>query len=97
MTLDEITEIDKEVIAARYEAAVTEEFGALAKFSLLIRFGAAPERQRFLHARWRDATGATPAGTGTGCDREGAGRKSDGPTRPAPQNQSSGRDAQMMR
>ena len=32
MTLDEITEIDKEVIAASYEAAVTEEFGALAKF-----------------------------------------------------------------
>ena len=32
MTLDEITEIDKEVLAARYEAAVAEEFGALAKF-----------------------------------------------------------------
>ena len=61
------------------------------------RFGAAPERQCFLHARWRDATGATPAGTGTFCDREGAGRKSDGPTRPAPQNQSPGRDAQMIR
>jgi hypothetical protein len=28
MTLDEITEIDKEVLAARYEAAITEEFGA---------------------------------------------------------------------
>jgi hypothetical protein len=32
MTLDEITEIDKEVLAARYEAAITEEFSALAEF-----------------------------------------------------------------
>ena len=32
MTLDEITGIDKELIAARYEVAITEEFGALAKF-----------------------------------------------------------------
>jgi hypothetical protein len=32
MTLDEITVIDKELLAARYEAAITEEFGALAKF-----------------------------------------------------------------
>jgi hypothetical protein len=32
MTQDEITEIDKQVLAARYEAAVAEEFGALAKF-----------------------------------------------------------------
>jgi uncharacterized protein (DUF1697 family) len=27
MTLDEITELDKELLAARYEAALTEEFG----------------------------------------------------------------------
>jgi hypothetical protein len=32
MTLDELTVIDKELLAARYEAAITEEFGALAKF-----------------------------------------------------------------
>jgi hypothetical protein len=32
MTLNEITELDKELLAARYEAAITEEFGALAKF-----------------------------------------------------------------
>jgi hypothetical protein len=32
MTLDEITVIDKELLAARYEAAITEEFRALAKF-----------------------------------------------------------------
>jgi hypothetical protein len=30
MTLDEIT--NKELLAARYEAAISEEFGALAKF-----------------------------------------------------------------
>jgi hypothetical protein len=27
MTLDEITEVDKGLLAARYEAAITEEFG----------------------------------------------------------------------
>jgi len=32
MTLDEITGIDKELLAARYEAAINEEFGALARF-----------------------------------------------------------------
>ena len=32
MTLDEITKIDKELLAARYETAISEEFGALAKF-----------------------------------------------------------------
>ena len=32
MTLEEITQVDKELLAARYEAAITEEFGALAKF-----------------------------------------------------------------
>ena len=32
MTLDEITVIDNELVAARYEAAIAEEFGALAKF-----------------------------------------------------------------
>jgi hypothetical protein len=32
MTLDEITEVDKELLVARYEAAVAEEFGALAQF-----------------------------------------------------------------
>ena len=32
MTLDEITGIDKELLAARYEAAIAEEFGALADF-----------------------------------------------------------------
>jgi hypothetical protein len=32
MTLDEITGIDKELIGARYEAAISEEFGALARF-----------------------------------------------------------------
>jgi len=32
MTLDEITKIDKELVAARYEAAISEEFGALARF-----------------------------------------------------------------
>jgi hypothetical protein len=32
MTLDEITEVDKELLAARHEAAITEEFGALAQF-----------------------------------------------------------------
>ena len=32
MTLDEITGIDKELLTARYEAAITEEFGALARF-----------------------------------------------------------------
>ena len=32
MTLDEITGIDKELLAARYEAAISEEFGALARF-----------------------------------------------------------------
>ena len=31
-TPDEIGGIDKELIAARYEVAITEEFGALAKF-----------------------------------------------------------------
>jgi len=30
VTLDEIREVDKELLAARYEAATTEEFGALA-------------------------------------------------------------------
>ena len=28
MTLDEITGIDKELLAARYEAAISKEFGA---------------------------------------------------------------------
>jgi hypothetical protein len=28
MTLDEITGTDKELLAARYEAAISEEFGA---------------------------------------------------------------------
>jgi hypothetical protein len=32
MTLEQITELDKDLLAARYEAAITEEFGALAKF-----------------------------------------------------------------
>jgi tRNA isopentenyl-2-thiomethyl-A-37 hydroxylase MiaE len=32
MTLDQITVIDKELVAASYEAAITEEFGALAEF-----------------------------------------------------------------
>ena len=32
MTLDEITVIDKNLLAADYEAAITEEFGALAEF-----------------------------------------------------------------
>ena len=32
MTLDEISGIDKELLAARYEAAISEEFGALARF-----------------------------------------------------------------
>ena len=32
MTLNEITELDKKLLAARYEAAITEEFGALAQF-----------------------------------------------------------------
>ena len=32
MTPDEITGIDKELLAARYEAAISEEFGALARF-----------------------------------------------------------------
>ncbi len=32
MTLDEITKIDKELLAARCEPAITKEFGALAKF-----------------------------------------------------------------
>jgi hypothetical protein len=32
MTLEEITALDKELLAARYEAAINEEFGALAKF-----------------------------------------------------------------
>jgi hypothetical protein len=32
MTLNEITGIDKELLAARYEAAIAEEFGALADF-----------------------------------------------------------------
>jgi hypothetical protein len=29
---DEITKIDKELLAARYQAAISEEFGALARF-----------------------------------------------------------------
>jgi hypothetical protein len=32
MTLDEITGMDKELITARYQAAISEEFGALASF-----------------------------------------------------------------
>jgi hypothetical protein len=32
VTLDQIAEVDKDLLAARYEAAITEEFGALAKF-----------------------------------------------------------------
>ena len=32
MTLDEIAKVDKDLLAARYEAAITEEFGALAEF-----------------------------------------------------------------
>jgi hypothetical protein len=30
MTLDEVVKIDKELLGARCEAAITEEFGALA-------------------------------------------------------------------
>ena len=32
MTLSEIENVDKELLAARYEAAITEEFGSVAKF-----------------------------------------------------------------
>ena len=32
MTLNEIENVDKEFLAARYEAAITEEFGSVAKF-----------------------------------------------------------------
>lgn len=32
VTLDQITEVDKDLLAARYEAETTEEFGALAQF-----------------------------------------------------------------
>src|SRR6267142_354701 len=32
MTLNEIENVDKGLLAARYEAAVTEEFGSVAKF-----------------------------------------------------------------
>ena len=32
VTLDQIAEVDKDLLAARYEAAITEEFGALAEF-----------------------------------------------------------------
>src|SRR5260370_2039602 len=32
MTLNEIENVDKELLAARYEAAITEEFGSVAKF-----------------------------------------------------------------
>jgi hypothetical protein len=32
MTLNEIENGDKELLAARYEAAITEEFGSVAKF-----------------------------------------------------------------
>ena len=32
MTLEQITQVDKELLAARYEAAITHEFGALAEF-----------------------------------------------------------------
>ena len=32
MTLYEIENVDKELLAARYEAAITEEFGSVAKF-----------------------------------------------------------------
>jgi len=32
MTLDQITKLDKELLAGRYEAAIAEEFCALAKF-----------------------------------------------------------------
>jgi len=32
MTLNEIENVDKELLAARYEAAITEEFGSVAEF-----------------------------------------------------------------
>ena len=32
MTLEQITVIDKELVAASYEAAIAKEFGALARF-----------------------------------------------------------------
>ncbi len=32
MTLNEVENVDKELLAARYEAAITEEFGSVAKF-----------------------------------------------------------------